>query len=72
MLAIVAPRPNRDGDEARAAIASEGLPIFAGSVRGAVAFSKASLAGSIVRDVSDRMAWTCWNDYAEIGREVLA
>lgn len=71
LLTIVPPKPSRDGDDARATIAEAGLPLFAGSVRRAVAFQKAALAGCIVRDVKDPRAAEAWSDYEAIGRECL-
>ena len=71
LLAIVPPRPSRDGDDARAMIAGAGLPLFAGSVRRAVAFQKAALAGCVVSEVKDPRAPEAWADYEAIGREVL-
>ncbi len=71
LLAIVPPRPSRDGDDARATIAEAGLPLFAGSVRRAVAFQKAALAGCVVSEVKDPRAVEAWSDYEAIGRELL-
>ena len=72
LLTIVPPKPARDGDEARAALAEAGLPVFAGSVRRATAFAKAAVGGCIVRDVKDARALDCWADYAAVGREILS
>lgn len=72
LLTIVPPKPSRDGDEARAALAGAGLPVFAGSVRRATAFTKAAVAGCVVRDVKDARAADCWSDYEAVGREVLS
>ncbi len=71
MLAIVPPRPSKDGDEARSMLVEAGLPLMRGQVRRAAAFGKAALAGSIVRDVRDPKALECWADYHAIGRELL-
>ncbi|MEJ7639351.1 MAG: hypothetical protein WKF75_15580 [Singulisphaera sp.] len=71
LLAIVPPRPSRDGDDARAMIAGAGLPLFVGSVRRAVAFQKAALAGCVVSEVKDPRAAEAWADYEAIGRELL-
>ena len=72
MLAIVPPRPSRDGDEARAMLSGAGLPLLAGQVRRAAAFQKAALAGVVVRDVKDQKAAECWEDYLAVGRELLS
>jgi len=71
LLTIVPPRPSRDGDDARSTIAEAGLPLFAGSVRRAVAFQKAALAGCVVSEVKDPRAVEAWGDYEAIGRELL-
>ncbi len=72
LLTIVPPRPSRDGDEARAALAEAGLPLFAGSIRRAAAFAKAAVGGCVVRDVKDARAVDCWSDYVAVGREILS
>ena len=71
LLAMIPPRPSRDGDEARAMITEAGLPIFAGSIRRAVAFQKAALQGVLVSAVKDPRAADAWHDYEAIGRELL-
>lgn len=72
LLAIVPPRPSRDGDDARAMIAEAGLPLFAGSVRRLAAFQKAALAGCVVAEVKDPRAFDAWGEYEAIGRELLS
>ena len=69
-LAIVPPKPSRDGEEARSMLVDAGLPLLAGQVRRAAAFQKAALAGVVVRDLKDPRAAECWNDYQTIGREL--
>jgi chromosome partitioning protein len=71
LLSIVPPKPSRDGDDARTMIAGAGLPMFAGSVRRAVAFQKAALAGRVVSEVKDPRASEAWADYEAVGRELL-
>jgi len=71
LLTMIAPRPSRDGDEARAMLTSAALPVFAGSIRRLVAFQKAALAGAVVRDVRDPRAAEAWADYEAIGAEVI-
>src|SRR3954453_8485584 len=48
LLTICPPKPSRDAEEARAAIAEEGLSLFAGEIRRAAAFQKAALQGTVV------------------------
>ena len=71
LLTIVPPKPSRDGEEARAALAEAGLVVFGASVRRAAAFAKAAVAGCLVRDVKDPRAHECHEDYERVGRETL-
>jgi chromosome partitioning protein len=71
LLTICPPRPSRDAEEARAAIAEAGLPLFEAEIRRAAAFQKAALQGVVVRDVKDPRAGGCWDDYARVGAEIL-
>ena len=72
LLTIVPPRPSRDGDDARAMIAEGGLPMFAGSIRRAVAYQKAALGGMLVSGVKDPRAADAAADYLAVGREIVA
>jgi len=72
LLTVVPPRPSRDGDEARATIGGLGLPLFAGSIRRAVAFQRAALAGCLVSETKDPRAADAWGDYQSVGREVVS
>ncbi|MEM6427676.1 MAG: ParA family protein [Deinococcota bacterium] len=72
LLTICPPRPSRDADEARELLEANGLPLFKGQIRRAVAFQKAVLEGCLVRDVSDARAMVAWLDYVQIGRELNA
>jgi chromosome partitioning protein len=72
ILLTMVPTVGRDGDEARAVLADEGLPVFAGSIRRAVAFQKAALAGTTVNCVRDDRAASAWSDYLRIGEELLS
>jgi chromosome partitioning protein len=71
LVTICPPRPSRDAEEARAAIAEAGLPLFGGEVRRAAAFQKAALQGVVVSSVKDSRATDCWRDYERIGTEIL-
>ena len=42
LLTLVPPPPSRDGEEARALLGAEGVPLFTGWVRRAAAFPKAA------------------------------
>lgn len=71
LITRVPPKPRRDGEEAREMLTEAGLPIFKGSIRDAVAFQKAALAGVPVNKVSDPRAKIAWQDYQHIGQEVI-
>ena len=72
LLTIVHPRPNKDGDEARATLEELNIPTFKGSVHRLIAFQKAALKGVPVNQVDDARAWSAWNDYEQIGEQILA
>ena len=71
LLTVVPPKPSRDGDDARAMILDAGLAIFSGSIRRAVAFQKAALAGVVVSEVKDARAAEAWSDYEATGAEMM-
>ena len=71
LLTICPPAPSHDADDARKLIAKEGLPLFAGQIRRAVAFQRAALAGVLVDQVSDPRAEECAEDYRRIGKEIV-
>lgn len=70
LLTVIPPRPNRDGEEARAMLTAANLPVFKGSVRRFAAFQKAALAGVPVYEVGDPRAAEAWSDYEAIGKEL--
>jgi len=72
LLTIVPPSPSRDGEEARAMLAEQRLPVFKAQIARLVAFQKAALAGVPVYDVTDPRAERGWEDYVAIGKEILA
>jgi chromosome partitioning protein len=68
LLTIVAPKPNRDGEDAMQYLAGEGIPHFRASIRRIVAFQRAVLEGVTV-DKLDRTNLG-WRDYADVGDEL--
>jgi chromosome partitioning protein len=71
LLSIIPPRPSRDGDEARSTLREAGLPLLTRGVRRLVAFQKAALAGVPVYAVDDPRANLGWEDYQQVGKEIL-
>jgi chromosome partitioning protein len=71
LITRVPPKPRKDGTEAREMLIEAGLPIFKGTIRDAVAFQKAALAGLPVNQVPDSRAKIAWKDYEAVGKEIL-
>ena len=71
LITRVPSKPRKDGDEAREMLNDAGLPLFKGSIREAVAFQKAALAGVPVNKVADSRAKIAWRDYQLVGQEVM-
>ena len=71
LLSIIPPKPSRDGEEARATIEEAGLPLFNTGIHRLIAFQKAALAGITVKDVNDPRAVLGWDDYLQVGKEIL-
>jgi chromosome partitioning protein len=71
LLTIIPPRPSHDGDEAREMLRSSKIPTFKGNIRRLIAFQKAALAGVPVYKVSDPRAEAAWEDYKQIGKEIV-
>ena len=72
LLTMVAPKPARDGELARAAFVQAGLPVFAAGIRRLSAFQKAGTQGILVSDVKDPRAQFGWEDYVAVGDELKA
>ncbi len=72
LLTVIPPRPNRDGEEARAMLVQSQLPVFDGGVRRLAAFQKAALAGVPVPMVADPRAADAWADYCAVGAQLGA
>jgi chromosome partitioning protein len=70
LLTIIPPRPNRDGEEARASLVDAGLALFETNIRRFHAFQKAALAGRLVYDINDQNAKAGWEDYQAVGKEI--
>ncbi len=70
LIAIVPPKPNRDGEVMRTELKAAGVPVFEAMIRRSIGFSKAALAGKPVRDLTggDRAGWL---DYEKLGNEVM-
>jgi chromosome partitioning protein len=72
LLTLIPPHPNKTGEDAKAAIAKAGLPIFSTGIRRLAVFQKAALEGVPVNQVKgDSYAGIAWRCYFEVGKEIL-
>ncbi|WP_102127932.1 ParA family protein [Deinococcus planocerae] len=71
LLTLVPPRPATDGEAARALLKEVGLPMFRAEVRRTSAFTNASAAGVLVRDVRSKGGRLGWMDYEHVGDELM-
>ena len=69
LLTIIPPRPNRDGEEARAYLTGCGVPLFAGGVRRLIAFQRAALEGVTVAEIDRQNLGSA--DYAGVGNQIV-
>ena len=71
LLTMVPPKPSKEGEEARIMLEEDALPVFRTQVRRLVAFRKAALEGVPVYEAKDPRALWAWQDYREVGNEVI-
>lgn len=71
LLTSVPPWPVRSGAKARTALDSREVPMFEGHIRRREAFQKAGTMGVLVHEIKDRRAVQGWDDYKQIGEEIL-
>lgn len=71
LLSIVPPKPSRDGEDARAMLEEQGIPLFGTMIRRYTAYRTAALQGVAVQHVRDRQAKAAWNDFRSVGEEIL-
>jgi len=73
LLTLTPPAPSKEGEEARALLESEGLPVMHTAIRQTSAFRHASAQGVPVGQVKgSRMAKTAWLDYERAAKEIIA
>lgn len=72
LLTLVPPQPSREGEEARALLCGEGLPVMTSAIRQTSAFRHASAQGVSVQRVRNaRNAKSAWLDYEAAAREIV-
>ena len=72
LVAIVPPHPSREGELMRDDLHKNGVPVFHTLIRRSAGFAKAALEGVPIRNVSDSRSRLAWNDYANLGKEILS
>ncbi|MEM7758108.1 MAG: ParA family protein [Cyanobacteria bacterium P01_A01_bin.40] len=70
LLTMVHPKPVKMAQQAREALAE--VPLFDTEIRRLIAYEKAALMGVPVYEVKDRMAKIAWNDYEQVGKEIMS
>ena len=70
LLTMVHPKPVRMAEQARVALAE--VPLFDTEIRRLIAYEKAALMGVPVYEVKDRKARIAWNDYEQVGKEIMS
>jgi chromosome partitioning protein len=71
LLTIIPPKPNRDGEEMRRELEEKHIPLFTTGIRRFIAYQRASLAGVPVYNANDPRAQDAWQDYVNLGKEIL-
>ena len=72
LLTIVPPPPSHDGRDAKEVLEANGMSVFKTQIRRFVAYRKAPLHGLLVSETKDPRAREAWNDYQELGKEILS
>jgi chromosome partitioning protein len=70
LLTMAPPRPNRDAEEARQLLTEAGLPVLKATIPRLIAFQRAVMQGTTIREVKDQRAGDGWLAYAEAGKEI--
>ena len=71
LLTVIPPKPNRDGEKVRALLSEANMPLFETGIRRFSVYQKAAQAGVPVYGVKDPRAMESWQDYAQVGAELL-
>ncbi len=71
LITSIPPKPSRAGQEVREMLEEAKLPVFRQGIRRLAAFQKAALKGIPVYGVKDTRAEAGWQDYEDVGNEIL-
>ncbi len=72
LITSIPPKPSRAGEEVKSLLRDANLPVFEQGIRRFSAFQKAALQGLPVYSVKDPRAESGWQDYEQVGEEILA
>ena len=71
LLNIIPPKPSREGETVKQMLKAAELPVFETGVRRLAAFQKAARAGGLVYAIKEARAAEGWQDYVQVGQEML-
>ena len=71
LITSVPPNPSKAGQEVKELLLEANLPVFDQGIRRLAAFQKAALQGLPVYSVKDSRAELGWQDYEQVGQELL-
>lgn len=71
LLTVIPPKPSREGEQVRDMLIEAGQPVFKTGIRRFTAFQKAAQAGVLVHQVKDSRAIEGWQDYLQVGQELM-
>ncbi|MEL6491724.1 MAG: ParA family protein [Cyanobacteria bacterium J06621_3] len=71
LITAIPPRPSKAGQEVKELLQEANLPVFNQGIRRFSAFQKAALQGLPVYAVKDPKAEAGWQDYENVGNEIL-
>lgn len=71
VLTIIPPYPENDGKDARLMLEQNGYPLFATGIREAKVFKQAALHGKLVHEIKGPRSAQCWEEYAQVGAELM-
>ncbi|CCG43193.1 ParA family protein [Magnetospirillum molischianum] len=70
LLTMVPPKPRTEGQELRAMLTANGIPVFTAEIPRLVAFEKAAAEGVPVYGIKDERAVRAWEAYEDAGKEI--
>ena len=71
LITSIPPKPSKAGQEVKELLQEANLPIFDHGIRRFAAFQKAALQGLPVYTIKDPRAEAAWQDYENVGSEIL-